>query len=337
MPRHAFAFVFLAASMLVAANVSAAGPAPADRKRAAEHYDAGVAAFKKKKFEDAAAHFEEANATLPSAAALRQAIRARSEAGHGARAATLAAQALDKYPNDGPLFKVAHDALEKYEVLVEKLKVKCASPCTVTVGDYVVPGEARQTWVVYVDPGSVTLKATYANGSADVSKEVDAKAGEQADVSLEPKKQAPPPPVEVPAEPVKVDPPPEREDKKEDDKDDGQPRKGISPVFFGVGAAAFVGLGIATIWSGIDTEKNPGAAAVRMDCQGKGTSCPQYQLGLAHQTRTNALVGATVGVGAVTTVLGIFTNWRGNKKPPPAEPTAIVVDRGGVLGARGAF
>jgi hypothetical protein len=111
-----------------------------------------------------------------------------------------------------------------------------------------------------------------------------------------------------------------------------------------VGAAAFVGLGIATIWSGIDTQKNPGPDAVRAACQGKGTSCPEYQLGLAHQTRTNVLVGVTAVTGAATVVLGIFTNWRGQKKTEktekpeaPVEPTAIVLDRGGVLGAKGVF
>jgi hypothetical protein len=172
------------------------------------------------------------------------------------------------------------------------------------------------------------------NGSADVTQEVDAQAGTESDLSLEPKKKPP----EPEPEPVKVEAPPEpKEEKKPDDAQDNQPRKGISPVFFGVGAAAFVGLGIATIWSGVDTENNPGQAAVRMECAGKGTSCPAYQLGLAHQTRTNGLIGGTVAVGAATAVLAIFTNWHGNKSAAPVEPTAIVLDRGGVLGARGAF
>ncbi len=74
-------------------------------------------------------------------------------------------------------------------------------------------------------------------------------------------------------------------------------------------------------------------------CRGKGPTCPLYQEGLSKQTRTDALIGATVGTAALTGLLAIFTNWHraGDKPPPPAEPTAMVVDRGAVLGARGVF
>ena len=53
-----------------------------------------------------------------------------------------------------------------------------------------------------------------------------------------------------------------------------------------------------TIWSGIDTQNNPGTAAVKADCVGQGTSCPQYQQGLSSQLRTNVLIAATGGVAA---------------------------------------
>ena len=71
--------------------------------------------------------------------------------------------------------------------------------------------------------------------------------------------------------------------------------------------------------------------------RGLGPSCALYQEGLSKQTRTNALIGATAGAGALTVVFAIFTNWHGNKKPPPVEPTALVFPRGGVLGAAGVF
>jgi hypothetical protein len=65
-----------------------------------------------------------------------------------------------------------------------------------------------------------------------------------------------------------------------------------------------------TIWSGLDAEKNPGTAAVRTDCVGQGTSCPQYQQGLDAQRRTNILLAATGGVAVVTAVIGLFlTQW----------------------------
>jgi hypothetical protein len=338
------------------------------RARAAEEYDAGSVAFKKKDYEKAAAHYEAADAAMPNAGALRQAIRARSEAGQGSRAATLALQALERYPNDGPLFKISHDTIEKYEMILHKVHVTCGAPCTLSVAGQPVPGEPRPKWEIYVDPGTIAVSASFGGGGGAASKNVEAKPGGEGELQFESKKKkAVVAPVAPDATPSKAEIPPEdpkpaedgqgEQGKDEKDKGDGGPRKGISPAFFGIGAAAFVGLGIATIWSGIDTQKNPGADAVRAACQGKGTSCPEYQLGLAHQTRTNVLVGVTAATGAVTVVLGIFTNWRGNKKPaPPAEqkeasrasgaggasqsawePTAVILDRGGVLGTKGVF
>jgi hypothetical protein len=334
------------AFITLTALTCAAPPASADdgdkRARAATEYDAGAAAFKKKDYENAAAHFEAADAASPNPAALRQAIRARSEAGQGARAATLAQQALERYPNDGQLSKLSRDTIEKYELILHKLHVACGSPCTLSIAGQAVPGEARAKWDIYLDPGTATVSATF-SGGATVSKDVDAKPGGEGDLPLESKKKKaaplPPPVAPTDATPSKNELPPEDpkpEDAKED-KPENAPRKGISPAFFGIGAATFVGLGVATIWSGVDTQHNPGPDAVRAACQGKGTSCPEYQLGLAHQTRTNVLVGVTAATGAITVVLGVFTKWSGAKKPPPAEPTALVLDRGGALGAKGVF
>jgi hypothetical protein len=340
-PRVLASILLVATSLTTASRAFADGPDK--RTRAASEYDAGSAAFKKKDYEAAAAHFEQADEAVPSAAALRQAMRARSEAGQAGRAATLAALALERYPAAVPLAKNARETIEKFEIVLQKVHLTCGAPCTVAVASQTVPGQAHLKWVVYLDPGSVEIAASFDEGSA--SKTIDAKPGGESDLHLDPKK-APEPVVApvVPVAPPKVEPPPEppKPDKDDQaDKEKEEPRKGISPAFFGVGAAAFVGLGAATIWSGVDTLNNPGQAAVRAQCQGLGTTCPAYQQGLAHQTRTNVLAGVTSGVGVVTIVLGIFTNWHGTKKAPDekpaAEPTAIVTDRGGVFGARGSF
>src|SRR6185436_2317690 len=106
-----------------------------------EQFDAAVAALKHKDFESAASHFEAADAAVPSAQALRQAIKARQEVGHGSRAATLAALALQRYPSDAATVKVARDAIEKVSPLLAKISVSCASPCVLAVGTRAVPGE----------------------------------------------------------------------------------------------------------------------------------------------------------------------------------------------------
>jgi hypothetical protein len=69
-------------AVVLTASFLAAGPAVADdgRAKAAAEFDAGVSAYKHKDYEVAASHFEAADAAVPSAKTLRQAIRARSEA-----------------------------------------------------------------------------------------------------------------------------------------------------------------------------------------------------------------------------------------------------------------
>jgi hypothetical protein len=354
--------VVLTASFLAAGPVSAddkkpdaaqAGGrpgAPSDGrvKAAAEEFDAGVSAFKHKDYESAAAHFEAADAAVPSPKTLRQAIRARSEAGQGSRAATLAAMALDRYGGDATTAKLAHDTIEKYEALLYKVNVTCSTPCSLSIGTDAVPGEASGKRVIYFDPGTFTLNASFSGSSPGAPKEIEAKAGSSIDLGFEPKKKraAPPPerpkPASPPAPSGATETPSKSELPPEDPKPERPPeepeRKGISPAFFAVGLVATVGVGAATIWSGVDTENNPGAAAVMAQCRGVGPSCPLYQEGLSKQTRTNALIGVTAGSAAITVVLAVFTKWSGNKKKPPVEPTASIIPGAPpAFGARGVF
>ena len=343
---HALAPAVLAALLLAAVPASAgeAGKPPdaAHLRTAAEQFDAGLTAFKEKDFESAASHFEAAHDAAPSPKSLRQALRARVEAGQGSRAATLAALALRLYASDDATTKLANDTLEKVEPLLYKLSVTCASPCVLSVGSRSVPGDPSTRWTVYLDPGKEALGASFSSGGQSASaptRNVTAKAGGAQDLRFEAEKKAAPIPgiaaapsssatpskSEVPPDDVKPEEPPKPE------------RKGISPAFFAVGVIATAGLGAATLWSGIDTQTNPGPDAVKAACQGKGPECPLFKLGVAHQLRTNLLIGGTAGVAAITVVLAIFTRFRGEKKPPPVEPTAFVTDRGAVLGAAGVF
>jgi hypothetical protein len=349
--------VALAASFLAAAPASAdsaKAPDAAQLRAASEQFDKGVAAFKTKNYDGAAVHFEAADAAVPGPKALRQAIRARAEAGQGARAATLAAQALARYADDEATFKLATETLEKFEARLAKVRVGCPSPCGITVGTRALPGEPSTSWLVYLDPGSSSIQATFegreGEGATSPSKQLDVKAGTELDLTLAPKKKKEPPPPPSDGDSTSKPPPSKAEVPPEDPKPEEpkpEPGKGISPAFFAVSLIATVGVGATTIWSGIDTQNNPGAAAVMAQCKGQGPSCPLYQEGLSKQTRTNALIGATAGAGALTVIFAIFTSWHGSKKPPVAmgvtpkppavEPTALVVPRGYVLGAAGAF
>ncbi len=335
------------AALFLVTTRAAAGPPDAAKVRlAGEEYDAGALAYKNKEFEVAASHFEAADAAVPSAKVLRFAIRARSEAGQGSRAATLAALALARHGDDPETVKLARETLEKTEPLLHKVSVSCAPPCVLAVGTRAVPGEATTRWTVYLDPGKASISASFF-GNTSAQKDIDAKAGGASDIRLEPAEAgnpaaAAPPPATSGDKPA-VDAPAEPPDGPAPDAAAADTGSGLPPIVFIGGLVATAALGGVTIWSGVDTKNNPGPDAVRSACAGQGTSCPEYQDGLAKETRTNVLLGATAGVAVITGVVGLFlTNWGGKPTPPSSTsafvaPTGAIFEGGAALGARGAF
>jgi hypothetical protein len=348
----------LSASLFLAALPAASQPEASKVRIASTEFEAGARAYKVKDYELAASHFEAADSAVPGSKALRLAMKARSEAGHASRAATHAAQALSRYPSEADLVKLAQEILEKTESTLHKVSVSCASPCVLAVGMRGIPGEATTRWIIYLDPGAATVSASFFGDSKSAQTSIQATAGGKSEVRLEPEdkeKPAPKPPIEKPPviEPPKDPVPPETPEK---DKSSGS---GISPAFFIGGLVATAAAGGVLIWSGIDTQNNPGPDGVRAACAGQGTDCPEYQDGLAKETRTNALIGATAGAGAITIVFAILTDWGGNESvtPPPegasnsgkarrstarrawenVRPTAMVGEHGAAVGAYGRF
>jgi hypothetical protein len=310
----------LSACLFLASLPAWSGPPDASKVRvASEEFEAGARAYKQKNFELAASHFEAADGAVPGVKALRLAMKARSEAGHGSRAATHAAQALTRYPDDADLGKLAKEILEKTEPVLHKVSVSCASPCVLAVGTRGIPGEATTRWVIYLDPGSATVSASFFGDSKGAQKSIEATAGGSSDVRFEPEASSANPPPKPPIEKPPVIEPPKNPVTPETPDPDKRSGSGISPAFFISALVATAAVGGVTIWSGVDTRNNPGPDAVRTACVGQGTSCPEYQDGLAKETRTNALIGATAGAGALTIVFAILTNWGGSESvtPPP--------------------
>ncbi len=289
--------------MLVVCSAFSLGWAPAARAAdatpeqlqfAAQEHDLGYRAYVAKQFEEAATHFENAFFAAPNSAELRSAIRARRETGQLARAATLAAIGKRKYGSDAALGKVADETLAAARPKVYEIHVTSPQECNVAVDAKVVVAEKATDFRFFVDPGKHELAVGWSDErSTKVS--VDATAGGTQDLNLTP----PPPP------PKKLD---------SVFTSGGTPTPASSKPFGP--AVFFVGLGLTaagagvTVWSGIDTQNNPGPNAVKADCVGQGTSCPQYQQGLSSQLRTNVLIAATGGVGLITAVVGIFfTQW----------------------------
>jgi hypothetical protein len=323
--------VLTAALGLAGAPTSAwAGPDPAKLKAASESFALGAAAYDAGKFAEAAPHFEAADASAPSPKALRLAIRSREQAGQVARAATLAALALDRHPDDADLSKVAKATIEAAQPKTHKVAVSCASPCLLAAGEKIVHGEARTRWTLFLDPGPSTIGASFLGNVAATDQKVVAVAGKSSSVRFEPSADKPPvdkPPVDKPpADKPPVDKPPVDEPPvdqppggDEPAPDEGRGNWRIHPAGFIVGLVVTAGLGGTTIWSGIDTVNNPGEDRVREECAGLGETCPLYEEAQSKELRTNALIGATAGAAAITVVLAIVTNWGGSEESAEAK------------------
>lgn len=338
------------AILLVGAGLSLAGTAAADEaptdpekiRAAADEFDAGLRAYKGRSFEEAAAHFENANLAAPNPEALRSAIKARAEAKQPGRAATLAALALARYPDNGELVAYARSVVADDEQGLGKLQVQCTPACSLAIDERVVPIPSATDATVYVEPGNHTIVAGWSSGRTRAN-DVGAVAGATSEVSFS----APPVPDAdtKSASTATGNAGAMPSDGAEAGLDaEGRERAGWSPIYFYVGAGATAVLAGATIFSGLDAKSNPGPDAVRARCAGQGESCPLYQDGIAKQTRTNVLLGATGLVGVATAIVGAFaTDWthagattETTKGGARLSPVVRVAD-GAFFGAVGSF
>jgi hypothetical protein len=314
-------------------------PPSADRlKSAAEEYDRGRRAFLADDFEGAAVHFEAAFRDAPRAETVRLAIRARRKAKQLGRAATLAAIAQQRYPNDPPTAQIAKETLEEAAPALNEYLVDCNADCAIAADGRVVSQSDAQKHRIFLEPGPHELGVSFKQGG--VARHIDAKRGGKDTLSFEAPAAAAttappttaPPPVTPPIVPERPAP----------------GTKPLGPVVFFVALGVTAAVGAGTILSGIDAKNNPGVDAVRRACAGKDESCPEYQAGKSAELRTNVLLGVTIGAAAVTGVIGLFfTQW--SSSAPHAEAAATVLPRramrfgaaplpgGGSVGAVGTF
>jgi type II secretory pathway pseudopilin PulG len=325
-PRWLCASVLLLASLAagMAPRIARAdGPASADRlKSAAEEYDRGRRAFLADDYEGAAVHFENAYRDAPRAETLRLAIRARRRAKQLARAAMLAAVAQQQYPDDASTAQLAKETLAEAGPQLHEYVIDCDADCAVAADGRVVSQSDARKHRIFLEPGSHELGVSFKTG--DVSKHVDAAKGGKEALAFEAPPPAQPPAVApvAPVAPPHVTAPPAS-------------HKPFGPLVFIVAAGVTVGVGAATVVSGIDTKNNPGTDAVRAACAGKDASCPEYQDGKSKETRTNVLLGVTLGAAVITGVIGVFfTQWSSSPVTVGAGP---LPGGGGSLGAAGRF
>ena len=321
------------AVLLLSSPVARAAPTADDVKAAAAAFDLGKAAYKKQNWVEAAEQFEAADSRAPSAAALELALRSRDKAGQIDRAAILAELGLERHSGEPALKKLATSVIARAKKELYTLHVSCRPACDLVLGTILVHGEASTARTVYLVPGEVQVSASWSGRRARVAP-IQAVAGGSSESAFTPPEPAPEPrdeqqksegPAPTPAV-VKVTP------ARDPGADAGG---GLPPVVFFVGAGLTAVAAGVTVWSGIDTQNNPGADTVRTECAGQGTSCPAYQDGLDRQQRTNILLGVTAGLAVTTGVIGaLLTDWSGK----PAQSARLEPWLGvGSVGARGRF
>jgi hypothetical protein len=345
--RHAFAAFAVGVALGVVGLTSAPTPAhgapdAAAVRKARDAFDEASRAYRSERYELAASQFEAADAAVPSARALRMAIRSRMKAEQPARAATLAAQALRRYPDDAKTAGLAKETIASTESTLHRVEIVCAKPCVLAVGMHAVHGKPSERWVLYLDEGKATVSASFEDGGDD-QLDVQAVEGGSHDARLEPQPTAEPPTPTPPPTPASTDEPtPVASTPPDQPGGDAVELEGPtwieSPWVFGFWMLATAGVGGVTIWSGVDTLNNPGTDVVEESCVGQGVDCPEYQQGRSSQMRTNILIGATAGTAAIAAIFGIFvTDWDGEPDGETAlsvTPQIGLTDAGVGIGGR---
>lgn len=293
-----------------------------DQAAAAEAYDRATAAYVSRDYERAGALFETAHRLAPAAAALTQAVRAHQRAGNTLRAASLALQLQDLYPDDTAGQRAARGALRSARGTYLQVDVECDG-CTVQVDGGLVSHQS-----FFVEAGTPhTIVAGFDTG--ELSETVQGEGGETETLRFE-APDPPPEPLEPPADPgdpvVNVpsepDPPVET-----------QPAaSGGIPLYVSlIGVGVTAALAGVLVWSGIDTldgvpayEANPTAEALAD--------------GRSREERTNWLIAATAVAGVATAVLFIFTDFDGEESDEPGVEAMIDLGpTGGAVGIRGRY
>jgi hypothetical protein len=288
MRRSVIVVVFPIALALVAfpasRAASAAPPAEADRT-AARHFNDGQKAFAAGDYPRAGDEFEAAYRDKPHHAPLWNAARSWQRAGEEVRAANLFARYLREAPADAPDRDQANAALRALTARLGRIEPHAAG-----VDKLRLDGKNVDAPVVYVAPGEHVAEGD--DKGAHVRKVVTVRAGEQISVTVAPEpKVSPvlgPPRSEAPTEPA---------------------RKPLPPLVPLIGGALTAVAGGFTIASGLDTVSKRDAFL------GDKTQ-DRLDTAFSSQSRTNVLLGTTIGLGVVTGVIAVFfTEWSGSVTP----------------------
>lgn len=307
MPRRgsgsalASALVLLLALLL--AGRAAAEPTPEARKAAARHFAEAERAYAAEDWTQAANAFEAAYKAAPHPDPLWNAARAWQRAGEHARAANLYARYLREAPGNAHDRSNATKALAQLAQKLGRVEIHAAAG----IEDVKVDAKPVEGESVFVVPGTHVVSGR--EGARSVEQTVNVAAGAVISVALAEPSPPSPAPTAVASPPTTAQPSPVG------DAPPPKPTRGIAPVLVYVGVALTVVAGGVTVWSGLDT------AAARRDWDRAPTQ-QKLDAGRTKMTRTNVLLGTTVGLGVLTAVTAIFVvDWRAGDTKVTFGPT----------------
>ncbi len=282
-----------------------------NREAAANAFDRGSAAYLEGDYAAAARWFEMANTHAPAAPALLQAIRAHVRAENILRAATLSLRLVSTWPDAEAEVAAAQEIIDQGRERYFFVEVTCDAECSVEVNQTL---QAHPSFFLEPDRG-VTVGAAFDSGT--VTDQVSGAAGESRSVHFE---RPEGPALETQTETgtgsqteVGIGTGTETTTGNQDDESSG-----MSPVVFFTGLALTVGAGAVLAWSGVDTlnTRDDYEAAAAEERAAGNLAFPRASAllddGEKAERRTNALIGVTAGLGAITLLTAIFTDWGGS-------------------------
>jgi len=312
--HHALVRPVMIAAAVILLVPALAWAAEPDLARARDAYDRGVRAHAAGDEGAAAKAFAEADALAPTTASLEAALEAAMRADDVALGAELLERSQARPDRDTALTKTIENARTRFANRAGTVRLDCHGSVKCLLA---IDGRAADTSkTVYVAAGPHTIVVQ--QGPVRFEKLVEVVANQTTAVSAGDPVVLSPAPVMPTVEPAITRPP---------------PPKGISPVYFWIGAGLTVIAGGFATWSGLSAVSDhddfvrrgcaPGASGPKPgDCESLSDS------GASATLRTNLLVGATALLAINTAVLGaIFVRWS------PAPAGAV----GGTLGIGGAL
>jgi hypothetical protein len=283
--------------------------------------------------DSAAELYELADSLVPTPEALRSALRARRAAGQLGIAALDAEKLIRRYPDDKKSRELADATIDEAKHKLTRLEVKCRpKACGVVLDNAAASADTSETHVIYVEPGDHQVSATFGTDRTD-PQPLQAKAGERAALTFNA-----PPEHKLALRATG----PNASTRPGAPGGDFVPSStgGLPPWVFATGAVVTVGVGAATLWSGLDVVQ-------AHDTYEGNLRTPTYNAQQAYdngkglERRTNVLIGCTVAAAVATTIVGIFTRWNGpregregeNRRPGGAQMQASA----GVFPSGGGF